>query len=83
MIFAVIQVEKSEAIQYLQLAQYCASCKRGVMPVLPVNTVLNIGILVLITITGKVPTKDVCQHLEQYWFSVGCIQNPNSGFKPT
>ena len=40
-----IQVEKSEARQYLQLAQYFASCNRGVMPVLPVNTVPNIGIV--------------------------------------
>ena len=39
------QVEKSEARQYLQLAQYCAKCNREVMPVLPVNTVPNIGIL--------------------------------------
>ena len=39
------QVEKSEAKQYLQLVQYCASCNRGVMPVLPVNTVPNIGIV--------------------------------------
>ena len=30
---------------YLQVAQYCASCNREVMPVLPVNTVPNIGIL--------------------------------------
>ena len=39
------QVENSEARQYLQLAQYCASCNQGVIPVLPVNTVLNIGIV--------------------------------------
>ena len=39
------QVEKSEARQFLQPAQYCASCNRRVMPVLPVNTVPNIGII--------------------------------------
>ena len=39
------QVEKSEARQYLQPARYCASCNRGVMPVLPGSTVPNIGIL--------------------------------------
>ena len=38
-------MEKSEARQYLQLVQYCAKCNRGVMPVPPVNTVPNIGIL--------------------------------------
>ena len=38
-------MEKSEVRQYLQLAQYYASCNRGVMPVLLVNTVPNIGIL--------------------------------------
>ena len=43
--FVGIQVENSEARQYLQLAQYCASCNRGVMPVLPFNTVPNIGIV--------------------------------------
>ena len=31
--------------QFLQPVQYCASFNRGVMPVLPVNTVPNIGIL--------------------------------------
>ena len=35
----------SESRQYLRLAQYCASSNRGVMPVLPVNTVSNIGIV--------------------------------------
>ena len=39
------QVEKSEARQFLQPAQYCASCDRGVMPMLLVNTEPNIGIL--------------------------------------
>ena len=39
------QVEKSEARQYLQLAQYCDSCNGGVMTVLPVNTVPNICIV--------------------------------------
>ena len=39
------QVEKSETRQFLQLAQYCASCNRGVRPVLTVNTVPNMGIL--------------------------------------
>ena len=39
------QVENSEARQYLQLAQYCASCNRGVIPVLSVNTMPNIGIV--------------------------------------
>ena len=39
------QVEKLEARQYLQLAQYCASFNRGVTPVLPVNTVPKIGIV--------------------------------------
>ena len=39
------QVEKSDARQYLHPAQYCASCNRGVILVLPVNTVPNIGIL--------------------------------------
>ena len=34
-----------EARQYSQLAQYCATCNRGVIPVLPVNTVTNIGIV--------------------------------------
>ena len=43
--YARSQVEKSEPRQYLQLVQYCASCNRGVMPVLPVNTVPNIGIV--------------------------------------
>ena len=41
------QVEKSEARKFLQPAQYCASCIRGVMPVLPVDTVPNIGILLV------------------------------------
>ena len=36
---------RSEARQFLQPAQYCASCILGVMLVLPVNTVPNIGIL--------------------------------------
>ena len=45
MIFCRSQVEKSEARRYLQLAQYCASYNRGVMPVLPVNTVPYIGVL--------------------------------------
>ena len=39
------QMEKSEARQYLQLAQYYASFNRGAMPVLPVNTVPNIGMV--------------------------------------
>ena len=39
------QVEKSEARQYLQPARYYASYNRGVMPILPANTVPNIGIL--------------------------------------
>ena len=47
------QEEKSGARQYLQLAQYCASRNRGVMPVLPGNTVPNIGI-VLAYYTGAV-----------------------------
>ena len=34
----ITQVEKSEARQFLQPAQYCASSNRGVMPVLPLNT---------------------------------------------
>ena len=41
----VSQVKKLEARQVLQPVQYCASCNRGVMSVLPVNTVPNIGIL--------------------------------------
>ena len=39
------QVANSEARQFLQPAQYYASCNRAVMPVLSVNTVPNIGIL--------------------------------------
>ena len=39
------QVEKSEASQFLQPARYSASCNRGVTPVLPINTMPNIGIL--------------------------------------
>ena len=45
MLDEVSQVENSEDRDFLQPAQYCASCNQGVMPVLPVNTVLNIGIL--------------------------------------
>ena len=41
--FGKSQVENSEARQFLQPAQYCYSCNRGVMPVLPVNTVPNVG----------------------------------------
>ena len=37
------QVEKSETRQFLQPAQYCASCNQGVMPVLPANTKPKIG----------------------------------------
>ena len=36
------RLEKSEARQYLQLAQYCASCNWGVMPIQSVNTGPNI-----------------------------------------
>ena len=41
----ITRVEKSEARQFLQPAQYCASCTRGVMTVLSVNTMPNIRIL--------------------------------------
>ena len=38
-------MEKLEARQFLQPAQYCASCNKGVVPVLPVNTMPKIRIL--------------------------------------
>ena len=38
---------------------------------------------VLITITGKIPTKELCQPWAQYWLSAGCIQHPNTGYQPT
>ena len=56
----VTQVEKSEARQYLQLAQYCASCNWGVIPVLAVNTLPNIGVLLAYYWRGI---------LWQYWWN--------------
>ena len=38
---------------------------------------------VLIIITGKIPTKEVCQPWAQYWLSAGCIQHLNTGYHPT
>ena len=36
---------------------------------------------VLIIITGQIPTSELCQPSLQYWFSTGCKQNPNTGYK--
>ena len=39
--------------------------------------------VVLITITGKIPTKEVCQPWEHSWLSADCIQDTNSIYQPT